>query len=185
MFDKSWWRWWVKQRLLKPHLLWRDLWWGFLHRTFCRYDRIKIKTLKPGYHDKDLMMLHACFGLLVDYVEREKPFEWWGWDQSPDEAPPEAVEIKALYSWWKESYLKRETPLDQLPDELRPKAFSTWKKNPDGGLSFGPEERTHEELEYPAYTKAFDETCALENKWEKEDDEMLMRLVKIRPYLWT
>ena len=31
-----------------------------------------VKTgLKPGYYDKDQIMLHACFSLLVDYVEKE------------------------------------------------------------------------------------------------------------------
>lgn len=34
--------------------------------------------LRPGYYDKDTLMLHANFSLLVDYVERELAFQQEG-----------------------------------------------------------------------------------------------------------
>jgi len=40
------------------------------YRTFKRYHIVDTK-LKPKYYDTDEVMLHACFSLLVDYVERE------------------------------------------------------------------------------------------------------------------
>ncbi len=36
---------------------------------------IKIHTLKKGWADRDHLMLHANFQILVDFVEQEKPFE--------------------------------------------------------------------------------------------------------------
>jgi len=179
------WRWFFRQRILKPKYLFRDVWWWILHRTFKRFNKVELRSLKPGYYDSDDRMLHACFQLLVDFVEKEKPFEWWGWDQVPGNMPPEAVEIRALYAWWKESYLKRVTPLEQLPQELCPSPFSTWKRKTDGSCSFGPEESAWQEFEYPAYSQAVRETLELENRWDKEEEENLIRLMKIRTYLWT
>lgn len=56
--------------------------WWVRHRTINRFNVLKIQSLKPSYYDydKDTIMLHACFQLLVNYVEKEKPFEWWGCD---------------------------------------------------------------------------------------------------------
>ena len=40
-------------------------------RTFKRYNRVNISTLRPNYWDKDTIMLHAVMQLIVDYVEIE------------------------------------------------------------------------------------------------------------------
>lgn len=40
------------------------------YRSYDRYNVIKT-DLAPGYYDKDVLLLHACFTLLVDYVEIE------------------------------------------------------------------------------------------------------------------
>ena len=36
---------------------------------------LKIHTLKKGWRDRDSIMLHAAFQILVDFVELEKPGE--------------------------------------------------------------------------------------------------------------
>ncbi len=36
---------------------------------------LKISTLEKGWADRDHLMLHANFQILVDFVEQEKPFE--------------------------------------------------------------------------------------------------------------
>lgn len=39
--------------------------------------RLKIKTLRGGWHDRDQIMLHACFQILVDFVEKELVQEYF------------------------------------------------------------------------------------------------------------
>lgn len=179
-------RWWIKQRLFKPHLLWRDLWWGFLHRTFKRFNKVEMPSLKPDYYDVDHRMLHACFNLLVGFVEREKPFDQGiDWDHTPESAHA-AREIKSLYNWWKESYLCRRSLLDDLPEDKMPKPFQMWSTDAKGGgLSYGPKERKLEDLVFPEYTAAVKLQMDREAEWEREEQENLIRLINIRGYLWT
>lgn len=177
-------KWWLRHRLLKPHLLWQDLWWGFLHRTFKRFNKVELRSLKPGYYDADHRILHASFQLLKDFVEKERPFERIDWER--DEGHRNAAsEIKALYHWWTVDYPARKTCAEQISDAERPKAFETWSKGPDEGLSFGPKEAALEKMVYPKYHAALELDRDLEVKWEREEEENLIRLAKIRRYLWT
>jgi hypothetical protein len=58
-----------------------------------------IRTLKAGWHDKDKVMLHAAFQLLVDFVEQEQPDKYIDW--SHDRTHRQAwKEIRTLYRWW-------------------------------------------------------------------------------------
>jgi len=121
----------------------------FLHRTFKRFDIVKLKTLKPGYHDIDTRMLHACFNLLTQYVECEKPFDFIEWDH--DEVHRHvASEIKYLYHWWKEVYPNRYKTEASILKDHEYKRWMEW-----------------------------------ENVCEEEDKQNLIRLMEIRPYLWT
>jgi hypothetical protein len=178
------WRWWIKYRLLKPWLLWKDLYWGFLHRTFKRFNKVELTHVKPGYYDVDHRMLHACFTLLESFVEKEKPFEHIDWDHD-EEHQHIASEIKSLYNWWKESYLCREGIMETFPDNLRPKDLEDWKKTPDGGASYGPDERESSEKKWPEYHLSLRESWEQEERWHKEETDNLIRLMRIRPYLWT
>lgn len=97
---------------------------------------IKITTLPSKkdckWIDKDVLLLHSCFQILVDFVEQEKP-ELHFCNESNKEI---LNEIKFLYNWW----LNRK----------------------DKDLTF------LEEIEQ-----------------DYEDEEMLIRLMKIRLHLWT
>lgn len=75
-----------------------------------------------------------------------------------DLTPTVAREVEELYRWWKEERPKRSAPLDgiEIPEKLN-------------------EEFIHKCAE----------TICLEDEWGKEDDEMLMRLVKIRKHFWS
>jgi hypothetical protein len=86
-----------------------------------------LPTIKT-WLDRDEIMLHACFQLLTDCMEKEKVDTHCNY-----EAHKEFVdEVRFLYKWWKKR-VKKEATYDS----------------------------------------------------EKEDDEMLIRLMKIRTSLWT
>lgn len=180
----EWFKWFFKYRIMKPHLLASDVKWWILHRTFNRFNKIEMPTLEPGYYDSDTRMLHGAFNLLTDFVEKEKPFERIDWDY--DEAHRHAAkEIKELYDWWKCSYLKRRSLLDDIPPNHQPHLFEFCKEEPNGDLSYGQAERQASEKAYPIYHEAFSLQMKQEAMWDKEETENLIRLVKIRGYLWT
>ncbi len=71
---------------------------------------LAIKTLEPGWHDKDVLILHAVFQLLIDFVDLETPYEVTDWTH--DDVHRKAwEEISALYRWWKKERPKRQSPL--------------------------------------------------------------------------
>lgn len=100
---------------------------------------LNIRTLSGEYCDKDIIILHACFQLLTDFIEGEEAFtSHVDWEH--DEAHKKAkYEIEQLYHWW------------------------STRKTLDGlnGIN---------DLEKDQY---------------EEDNEMLIRLIKIRQFLWT
>jgi len=61
--------------------------------------KLKIKTLpRKSWVDKDEVMLHACFQLLVDYIEQEKGDTHCNYETHKDFVD----EIRFLYKWWQE-----------------------------------------------------------------------------------
>jgi hypothetical protein len=61
---------------------------------------LKIDSLNEHWRDKDSVMLHACFQLLKDCVEKENlltgDIDWTG-DEKHRQVK---VELDELYSWW-------------------------------------------------------------------------------------
>jgi hypothetical protein len=103
-------------------------------------NQLNISTLTDGWCESDTVMLHACFQLLVDCIEKEQLLNGhvdWTNDEPHFKAKKE---IQELYAWWKERTKKEQN------DEIDP----IWT------------EKQHE-----------------------QDTEMLIRLVKIRSFLWT
>jgi hypothetical protein len=61
---------------------------------------LHIRSLYAGWMDKDHVLLHACFQILSDFVEKEmrvQDFPDWNTDESSQNAKGE---IEALYEWW-------------------------------------------------------------------------------------
>ncbi len=70
---------------------------------------LKIETLDGNWRDKDSIMLHACFQLLKDCVEKESLLNGHT-DWSADEKHQMAKkEIEELYNWWF-SYTESDIP---------------------------------------------------------------------------
>ncbi len=105
---------------------------------------------------------------------------WEEGDPNIGELTPQAeraLEILALYKWWTEVYRNRPDPHDasgwsEYCDRKRDEGghFMAEAKNPElralGDIAL---KKTHE----------------IEQAYEKEDEEMLIRLIKIRGSLWT
>ena len=78
---------------------------------------LKIDSLNEKWCIKDIVMLHACFQLFTECIEKENllngPTDW----NMNDESKKARVEISELYEWWKS---RKEKPgkngLDDLDD---------------------------------------------------------------------
>jgi len=107
----------------------------------------------------------------------------WLDDDHPDRNKPSfqaerAKEILALYKWWTEVYPNRPDPHDAGGWS----AYCEQRRNSGADL-LDFEDRTEAELE--ASREALDATQAIEDKYNQEDEEMMIRLIKIRQSLWT
>jgi hypothetical protein len=118
-------------------------------------------------------MLHAAFGLLVDFVEKENALDIIDWEGSGDDHARAVVEIEELYDWWKNERPRRKRPLDQLADDLWP-PYKNWETIVDA-----------RDIEYPSYQTALAKTMKLEQQWEEEDTKNLIRLIKVRTFLYV
>lgn len=156
------------------------------YRTTRRFHIINT-GLKPGYYDKDWLMLHGNFALLKNYVEVEcaslhnwnktekvkdagiKHLEWeisLG-DESPKQSAA-AKEILELYRWW--TAIRPNRVLSPSPKSLKDlDLYEMWN-----AIGNDQEIKNH-----------FKEQRELEAFWRQEDDDMLIRLIKIRHNLWT
>lgn len=92
---------------------------------------IKIQSLDPAYKtwiDRDEIMLHACFQILKDCVEKERVDTHCNYETHKEFVD----EVRFLYNWWL-SRMNNTDPIENM----------------------------------------------------EEDNEMLIRLIKIRGQLWT
>jgi hypothetical protein len=93
-----------------------------------------------------------------------------------------AKEVLALYKWWTEVYPNRPDPHDA----------SGWTEycarkreiNGDKDLDWFCDDKISPELKEFGHT-ALNKSQEIEEAYEKEDEEMLIRLIKIRKSLWT
>jgi len=122
--------------------------------------KLKIRTLPKGrrkWRDNDNVMLHACFALLADFVENERPFDGMIDWSANEEARAVKAEIETLYKWWKNyeddsmrcTDMERVSPPDASTEDFK---MSRW--------------------------------VTVDDNFE-EEDKMLHRLINIRRYLWT
>jgi hypothetical protein len=139
---------------------------------------LKIQSLENGWCDKDYVMLHAVFQILVDFVQQEKPDQTVDWN-SDLEHKRAWKEIQSLYRWWINTRPARKNPLDEKGLKKPP---MRWKKLPGTDHS---QLQDYDKKKYAAYDLALKKHCRLERKWNGEDQKKLHRLIEIRPFLWT
>jgi hypothetical protein len=141
-----------------------NIWYWIRCHTYTKYHLIDIRSKEFGYKwgwmDRDSVILLANFTILKDFVEKEHPFDVCVWDEN-DEHARVGAEIKDLYDWWMNRRAKEH--------ELRTEKLHRWYEH--RGTPDGP--TLHEELN------------RYEEELDQKDENNLIRLMKIRKYLWT
>lgn len=107
-----------------------------------------------------------------------KEFIEEGEKEEPTYQAKAAKEILELYTWWKEVYPNR-------PDVHDASGWSAYcnMRREKGYHLLDMEDKNPEESEM--CRTALDKTHELELQYNKEDEEMMIRLIKIRESLWT
>jgi len=139
---------------------------------------LRIHSLDKGWCDKDAMMLHAAFQLLVDFMDKEEPDQIVDWGADPLHKKA-WKDIRSLYRWWTRTRPARRDPLDEKGLKRPP---MRWEKVPGSDCK---RLREYDKKEYPEYERAFRKHVRLEKKWEDEDQKNFHRLVEVRGFLWT
>jgi hypothetical protein len=135
---------------------------------------LKIKKLTGNWHDKDEILIHASFQLLADFIEQEKPEKVvdWSYDSEHKKA---WKEMTSLYKWWKNERPIRDRQYKKI---ALPKMVT--KKTSSGSAKVPVDKVAYKKFIVVAKKWASDE-----NKWLKEDQKNLHRLIEIRPFMWT
>jgi len=152
-------------------------WYYFKCWIWKHYNVVKIKTLDPTWSDVTEKVLHVNFQLLIEFIEGEEPFKRIDWDATKEHKHA-AAEMKELYRWWKEDWPRKE--------EISPDGTSLLEfpgSPPAMRKTFS--DKYDNDLEIIAYRKMLDAHNKNENAWWKKEEEQLIRLMKIRPFLWT
>lgn len=174
---------------------------NYWHNRFVSKTHFLKTGLEPGvYHELDERILHGLFNELKDFVEVElawmhgygnkdykfrggrcreagldhlewasklKYDEFVGKDDpkygKPTPQAESAVVIKELYDWWTEARPSRPEPMDA----------SGWSEHYE-------KKSTDKDR-----TAAFRKLQKIEREYEKEDERMLVKLIKVRGSLWT
>jgi hypothetical protein len=176
----------------RPGEVWRRIK-GFF---WYRYTTTKPRTLK--YHtwcDRYVLLPHTMFEILSQFLEREcSPgyVEWYGSMPHMVEVNGEQVnvrdEMQAIYDWWHNDYNKAYPEECDRLWEITSKhhpiyLFSNNDKHESATYSYDPKFETEEDERI--YKECIDELNRLEREMEKQQIEMMHRLVNCTPYMWT
>lgn len=109
-------------------------------------------------------------------------FEWAATLDDPNLPPNErcdhqavtAREVLALYKWWTVTRPAR-TEIQYIP----------YDHQGLGGMASLDDDFDRNAEDYAAHVASMDAAAKQEEDWEKEDEEMMIRLIKIRQGLWT
>lgn len=146
------------------------------HLLFDRYDLIRTNLPKTHYHDIPEIMLYGLMNLIVRFVEEEKCFETI--DFKNGQSWEEAGEIiKEVYEWWKD-YPNRQKELEI--------SLNNWSiiVGENDNLLDNLTKNSHM-FETPEAKHYSDIYHYLQDKLQKEENEMTAKVVKIREFLWT
>jgi len=199
----------------KPFIWLYNFQYWFKYTFIKPFNVVKIKTLPKGpWQEADTVLLHANFQILTNYVEcvcrpgkcysrdlmlidvdaNMKDVESWPEEdkkkirENLEEQNRSEKEICDLYEWWT---IKRPIRLAQeplmtmyFPSSIRPsKESRVASRNEYGDPTAYSCDWINEPN--PARDEVYKKQNDFEEMSEKEDTEMLIRLIKIRNCLWT
>lgn len=139
-------------------------WWPYYLRCaiWHRWNVVKCPTLPPTYQAPSELVLHASMACLVRYVEQQAGGCDWSWDEGHAHAK---AEMDAIYAWW------------------------TKERNTERAAEVAALERWYlqraDHRPTPQAEADFAAACAVEAANDERETEMLIRLAKIRGYLWS
>lgn len=189
-----------------------DLKYYIINRFVTKTHTLTSKLKKGEYHELDTRILHCLFDELVNFVEIEKAwmnvvwqdenrkkYKYPGWAVGPFRTrtwrcPEAGVDyllweisdpscagrqaesaqtVLDLYNWWTIERPKR-------PDIYETTGWSVYCESKHGDyLSY------NDDGEEQNVSKMIEENYRLEDEYNKEDEEMLIKLIKVRLSLWT
>lgn len=139
----------------------KNAYYNIRHRLFYKHHLV-ITTLPKGtWIDTDERLLYANMELLMQFIEYEKPFETTDWDWTFEHRKAKKT-IQEIVKWWK----NRPNRLKEI-ENLTSKWYRTPKKDRENNKIL------------------FNKIDILEKKLDKEETEMLKKIIEIRHYLWT
>ena len=152
--------------------------------AWCRYTTVKPRNLPHTWCDRTELLSHVMFEVLSEFIEKEcNPghVEWhdpeWSHKITVNGVERYVMdEMKALYDWWNKKYLKAYPEfIDSLYDLIS-----------DEPIKFINSDDGYSTMEFnPVDSKVYDFINRVEEHIEKELEEKLIRLVKIRESMWT
>lgn len=151
-----------------------DFWYYIKCVLWHKYNTVKARTLPPTWNDRDNLLVHTMFQILEDYVKRESHIIEWNSDAKHKKARKEMDE---LLDWWHNIYLKF--------DESEGLEFDWEKEGWDNqfiDLGNGMiEMKPLSESDREKYNIVHER----EKQIEKELEKRLIRIIKLRGYLWS
>ena len=145
-------------------------------RFFVRTYRIDTRLDRWNWHDTDERMLHGMMRLLVEFVEGEDGLNHCDWDDD-DEHARVRKEIVAIYEWWKDYPIRI---------SLIGMATQRWHEAKFGkNTSFEDHIAILNSPDSDVVKKLMDIRTEMSSKLESEEEDMMIRLVRIKGHLWT
>ena len=160
------------------HIIFQKLYWGFIYRFVPKhqYHIIRPSTLEPGYHNEYDLILHSSFHILVEFMEFEQEHGCINW-QATKEHSEFWDEANRLIYWWKHIRTVRSDWMD------RDYPFPDGPKGSDNVWVL--RDKYQDTIEYKNWSKIADIQRKMEEQFEKDDENYLIRLMKIRMFLWN
>lgn len=129
------------------------------------------------FRSRELGLKHLEWEMTLDQPNVDE----WGTDQSCPRQAIVARELQELYTWWKDVRPNRPDPMD----------VSGWsdycdsRRSEDPGDVFAALRADKTDEERTASRNIFDKMNEIEEAYDKEDEDMMIRLIRVRRSLWT
>jgi hypothetical protein len=170
----------IQKILYFPYDLYYSLY-VYIQNRFVTKTHILTTGLEPGkWYDFDTRLMHGMFDTFVDFIECDQA----GTDRRDVRAGVKILHQKMGYKMgdWMDYEQSHPNYYDPSPEALSAqeqyRLYNWWKV-------VRPSRADPYELYRAGILSEYDEVTKMEKEYDREDEEMMMRLIKIREYLWT